>query len=73
MTLEHRLQQIELKLKAKLPGCNPALLVVQYEGEEALKPAQGQIDQYLKESGRCQSCTKRECIIYYDGQDFHFQ
>ena len=73
MTLGRRLQQLELKLKAKIPGCRPALLFLQYEGEEALKPTQEQMDQYLKESGRCQRCTKGKCLIYYDGQDFHYQ
>lgn len=73
MTLGRRLQQLELKLKTKLPGCNLVLLVPQYGDEEALKPTQELIDQYLKESGQCQRCTRGECIIYYDGQSFHYQ
>ena len=48
MILGRRLQQLELKLKANLPGCNPVLLFLQYEGEKALKPTQEQIDQYLE-------------------------
>jgi hypothetical protein len=71
MTLKGRLQQIELKLKAKTPGCNLALLVLQHEGEEPLRPTQEQLDWYLKESGQCQSCTGGECFISHDGQNFH--
>ena len=73
MTLGRKLQKLELKLKAKLPGCRPALLFIQYVGEEALEPTQEQIDQYLKDSGQCHNCISGKCLIYYDGQDFHFQ
>ena len=73
MILGRRLQQLELKLKANSPGCNPKLLFLQYEGEKALKPTQEQIDQFLRESRHCQRCSKGECILYYDGQDFHYQ
>jgi hypothetical protein len=73
MTLERRLQQLELNLKTKVPGCHRVLLILQYEGEEALKPTQEQIDQYLNDSGQCHNCTSGECLIYYDGQDFHYQ
>ena len=73
MTLKSRLQKLEYKLKTNSPDCNPALLFLQYEGEEALKPTQEQIDQFLRESGQCQSCSGGQCIIYYDGQHLHHQ
>ena len=73
MTLKGRLQQIELNLKAKSPGYNLILLVLQYEGEEPLRPTQERLDRYLKESGQCQSCSSGQCIIYYDGQHLHHQ
>ena len=72
MTLKGRLQQIELKLKAKSPGYNLILLVLQYEGEEPLRHTQEQLEWYLKESAQCQTCTGGECLISYDGQEFYY-
>ena len=72
MTLARRLQQLELNLKTKLPGCNPTLFIV-VPGEmqqgpfdtDAYRPTDGEIEEYLKhlKDGRqCRDC-KGSCAV----------
>ncbi len=67
MTLNRRIQQLEVTVKPKPIGCNPAVLIVRYEDEEFAHPGQTdsceptheEIEQYLKhlkDSGQCQGC-----------------
>lgn len=70
MTLKSRIQQIEFKLKPINPGCQPALMVLQYEGEEPVSPTQEQVDKYLAETPKCERCTSGKCVLYFDGQVF---
>ena len=74
MTLGRRLQQLELKIKvsSKQPGCYITLFIVIPEelqhapfDSASCRPADGEIERYLKElkdSGQCRDC-KGSCAI----------